>query len=156
MGNHNHDQAYETDVPESKGFRAGVLAGLLAGLPAGMLMGGLAGAATMLLLAPQSGKRTRAKLQRQSQQLREQAGDTVDDVMTQARDKAGQLTHDIREQAMDTRDDVVAQARDKADQITHRLSRGLPRRRRPHSHHRRAAHSPRRPTRSCALRPRCR
>jgi gas vesicle protein len=84
-----------------------------------MLIGGLAGAATMLLLAPQSGKRTRAKLQRQSQQLREQAVDTMDDVMTQARDKAGQITHDIREQATDTRDDVVAQARNTADQITH-------------------------------------
>jgi gas vesicle protein len=115
MGHHNYDQEYETEAPEPRGFRFGVFTGLLAGLPAGMLIGGLAGAATMLLLAPQSGKRTRAKLQRQSQQLREQAVDTMDDVMTQARDKAGQITHDIREQAMDTKDDIVAKARDKAD-----------------------------------------
>lgn len=96
MSKQNHTKEYTTDDPEPRGFRVGVLTGLLAGLPAGMLIGGLAGAATMLFLAPQSGKRTRAKLQRQSQQLREQAADTMEDVVTQALDKADRLTHSVR------------------------------------------------------------
>ena len=61
---------------------------------AGLLIGGLAGALAMLLLAPQSGKKTRAKLQRQSHKLREQTAETVEGAVAQARVKARQITHD--------------------------------------------------------------
>ena len=57
------------------------------------------GALAMLLLAPQSGKRTRAKLQRQSHELREQTAETVEDAVAQARVKARQITADVHEQA---------------------------------------------------------
>ena len=73
----------------------GSLAGLLAGLLIGLLIGGLTGAVAMLLLAPQSGKRTRAKLYRQGAEWREQAADTVGDAVASARDKAHQITHDV-------------------------------------------------------------
>ncbi len=53
----------------------------------------------MLLLAPRSGKKTRAKLQRQGSDLREQTAETMEDAMEQARDKTEQITHDVRKQA---------------------------------------------------------
>ncbi len=53
----------------------------------------------MLLLAPQSGKKARAKLQRQSHKLRKQTAETVEDAVTQARSTARHITHDVRKQA---------------------------------------------------------
>jgi gas vesicle protein len=72
---------------------------LLVGLLIGLLMGGLAGAVAMLLLAPQPGKKTRAKLQRQSRKLRKQTAETVEEAVTQARGTAQQITKDVRKQA---------------------------------------------------------
>ena len=48
-----------------------------------------------MLMAPQSGKRTRAKLYRQGAEWREQAADTMGDAMASAGDKARQITHDV-------------------------------------------------------------
>ena len=83
------------EAHESGDFRIGMWIGMFIG----MLTGGLAGAVTMLLLAPQSGQRTRAKLRRQSDELREQMADSMEDAMGQAGDKAHQITHDVRKQA---------------------------------------------------------
>ena len=83
------------EAPESGDFRIGMWIGMFIG----MLTGGLAGAVTMLLLAPQSGQRTRTKLRRQSHDLREQMVDSMEDAMGQAGDKAHQITHDVRKQA---------------------------------------------------------
>jgi gas vesicle protein len=66
---------------------------------AGMLVGGLAGAAVMLLLAPQSGKETRAQIQHKSIELREQATETVEEAAAQVRQMAQQFTGDVREKA---------------------------------------------------------
>jgi gas vesicle protein len=88
MVNHEH----ENDAHEPGGSWAGLLIG---GLLIGLLIGGLTGAVVMLLVAPQSGKRTRAKIYRQSAEWREQAADTVDDAVASARDKARQITHDV-------------------------------------------------------------
>jgi gas vesicle protein len=88
--NHEHEKG----EVEQGSFWASMLAGLL--------IGGLAGAVAMLLLAPQSGKRTRAKLRRQSHALRDQTAETmeiVEDAMADARDKTQQMTHDASEQA---------------------------------------------------------
>jgi gas vesicle protein len=68
-------------------------------LLAGLLIGGLIGAVALLLLAPRSGKKTRARLQRQGHELREQTADTMEDAMEMARDKTEQITHDVRKQA---------------------------------------------------------
>jgi gas vesicle protein len=65
----------------------------------GVLAGGLAGAATMLLLAPQSGQKTRNQIQYKGIELRDQATETVEDAMTQVRRTAQQLTDDVREKA---------------------------------------------------------
>ena len=85
LDNHNHE--YENGVNQVGGFFAG------------LLIGGLAGAVAMLLLAPQSGKRTRAKIEQKSIELREQAVKNVEDAMAQTRTKARQITADVREQA---------------------------------------------------------
>lgn len=68
------------------------------GFFAGLLVGSLAGAGAMLLLAPQSGKRTRAQIQRQSRELRDHATDSIQDTMAQARVKAHQINADVRDQ----------------------------------------------------------
>jgi len=69
------------------------------GFLAGLVLGGLAGAATMLLLAPQSGKRTRAQIQLKSMELRDQATEAVDGVVAQTRAKARQITDGVRDKA---------------------------------------------------------
>ena len=68
-----HDEAEGTNP---QGFLAWLLLGGLVGL----LLGGLAGAGAMLLLAPQSGKKTRAKIQRKGRDLRNQTADTIEDL----------------------------------------------------------------------------
>jgi gas vesicle protein len=91
----NHNYEHENDALEPEGSWAGTLAGLLTGL----LIGVLAGALAMLFLAPQSGKKTRAKIHQLGHELREQTAETMDEAMAQVRVKAGQITHDVREQA---------------------------------------------------------
>jgi gas vesicle protein len=70
MGNKNLELTHHPDI---------------LGILAGMLVGGLAGAVTMLLLAPQSGKRTRVQIQKKSVELRDRATEMVEDVVAQAR-----------------------------------------------------------------------
>ena len=82
-----HDHEHENDVNQVGGFFAG------------LLMGGLAGAGAMLLLAPQSGKRTRAQIQLKSMELREQTTEAVEDALKQTRSKARQIRADVREKA---------------------------------------------------------
>ena len=65
----------------------------------GLLLGGVTGAMAMLLLAPQSGKETRAQIQQKTIELRDQTVKTVEGAVTQARGKARQITDDVRQQA---------------------------------------------------------
>jgi gas vesicle protein len=67
----------ENQEPEYNNNILGVLGGLL--------IGSLAGALTMLLLAPQSGKRTRVQIQKKSIELRDQAAEMMEDAMAQVR-----------------------------------------------------------------------
>lgn len=84
MSNHHREDGSDTK------FLWGFLAGLVAG--------SLVAAVVMLLLAPQSGKRTRAQIRRKGADLREQTADVVGTSLEQARTKAGQITDDVREQ----------------------------------------------------------
>jgi len=88
----NHNYEHENNAHEPRGSWAGLLIG---GLLIGLLIGGLTGAVVMLLVAPQSGKRTRAKIHRQGVEWRERAADTMGDAVASARDKAHQITHDV-------------------------------------------------------------
>jgi gas vesicle protein len=62
-------------------------------------VGGLSGAGTMLLLAPQSGKKMRAQIQKKSKALRKQTTRAVEDVLEQVRDKAHEITAGVHDQA---------------------------------------------------------
>lgn len=55
------------------------------GIFMGLLIGGLAGAATMLLLAPQSGKDTRLQIQKKGIELRDQTSKMFEDTLAQVR-----------------------------------------------------------------------
>lgn len=66
---------------------------------AGAIFGGLAGAVAMLLMAEQSGKKTRAQIQLKGEELRDQASEVVEDVVSQTRDTARKITSDIRTKA---------------------------------------------------------
>jgi gas vesicle protein len=69
------------------------------GFLAGILIGGLAGAGTMLLLAPQSGKRTRAQIQHKGVELRDQATESIEDAMDQARATGRHISAGVHKQA---------------------------------------------------------
>lgn len=59
----------DTDKPSSAGFLTGLLFGVLVGF------------GTMMLLAPKSGKKTRAQIGLKSIELRDWATDTYDDLI---------------------------------------------------------------------------
>lgn len=63
----------------------------------GMLVGALAGAVTMLLLAPQSGKKTRMQIQEKGIELRDRTTELVEDTLAQVRSKANEITTGGRE-----------------------------------------------------------
>jgi gas vesicle protein len=54
--------------------------GNMGGFVAGLLIGALAGAATMLLMAPQSGEETRRQLGEKTFELKERVAEKADDV----------------------------------------------------------------------------
>ncbi len=62
------------------------------GVLGGMLIGALAGAVTMLLLAPQSGKDTRKQIQEKGIELRDRTTEMVEDTIAQVRTKANTIT----------------------------------------------------------------
>jgi gas vesicle protein len=65
----------------------------------GMLIGGLAGAATMLLLAPQSGKDTRTQIQNKAIELRDRTTEMVTETIAQVRTNANKLTADLKDRS---------------------------------------------------------
>ncbi len=64
---------------------------------AGLLIGGLAGAVTMLLLAPQSGKDTRIQIREKGIELRDRTTGMMEDAMAQVRLHADKITVGGRE-----------------------------------------------------------
>lgn len=77
---------------------------------AGFVIGGLAGAATALLLAPQSGPETRSQLASRSQNLRY----TGEQRLAQARQAADEYTHQYRDRA----GELLSETRSRADEVT--------------------------------------
>ena len=86
----NYDE--ETEQSEHYGHT-------IRGFIAGALVGALAGAGTMLLMAPQSGERTRHQIRKTGVALRDQAMDGVEDAMDQARTTSQQITANVHKQA---------------------------------------------------------
>ena len=76
---------------------------------AGVLIGGLVGAATALLLAPQTGEETRKVIGKTSEEWRDRAQDVLED----ARERADATIADSRRRA----ERILDEARTKADAI---------------------------------------
>ena len=79
------------------------LSGLLAGFLflGGLLLGSVAGAGTMLLMAPQSGKKTRKQIRRKARKVRKQTIRKIEHEAEQVRDKSHQFTTGIQLRAED-------------------------------------------------------
>jgi len=69
----------------------------MAGVLVGMLVGGLAGAVTMLLLAPKSGKDTRIQIRDKGIELRDQTTGLIEDSVSQARSTVNDFMSSGRE-----------------------------------------------------------
>lgn len=67
----------------------------------GLLIGGLVGAVTMLLYAPQPGKKTRAELQARALELRNLTAENMNRTITQVRTKANQIKADVQIKVQD-------------------------------------------------------
>jgi gas vesicle protein len=65
----------------------------------GLLIGSLAGAVAMLLLAPQSGKRTRSQIQNRTIQLRDRTTKNIKKAVAQVRSGTGKITAEVQEKA---------------------------------------------------------
>jgi gas vesicle protein len=92
------------------------------GVLAGILVGGLAGAVTMLLLAPQSGRDTRRQIREKSIELRDRTSEMMEDTMAQVRTNTNKIAMGVKdyskEMAVEQLDNVseAAQAGKKAIQ----------------------------------------
>jgi gas vesicle protein len=69
------------------------------GVLQGLLIGSLAGAVAMLLMAPQSGEKTRKRIQEKGIELRDRTTEMIDDVMTQVRSDSKKITEGGRQKA---------------------------------------------------------
>ena len=69
------------------------------GVIAALLIGSLAGAVAMLLLAPQSGKKTRMQIRAKGMELRDQTTEMMDDAMAQVRSESKRITRTGRQKA---------------------------------------------------------
>jgi gas vesicle protein len=65
----------------------------------GLLFGGLAGAAAMLLFAPQSGKQTRDQIQLKTIQLRDRTSSDMKKAVAQVRSRTDKAKADVQEKA---------------------------------------------------------
>ena len=71
------------------------------GVVVGMLIGGMAGAVTMLLMAPQSGKDTRRQIQEKSIELRDRATEVVENTAGQLRTKVNKLSVGLKDRGQE-------------------------------------------------------
>lgn len=85
---------------------------------AGLFVGGLAGAVTMLLMAPQSGKDTRMQIQEKGIELRDRTTEIVGETMAQVRLNANKLTVGGREKIMELKQHGQELAAEQLDRVS--------------------------------------
>ncbi len=88
---------------------------------AGLLVGGFSGAGAMLLLAPQSGKKTRTQIQKKGMALSKQTTEAVEHTLKQVRDKAHEITDEVHDQA----ETLGQRGQDVIDEQRDNLAQGL-------------------------------
>jgi gas vesicle protein len=84
------------------------------GFLAGLTIGAVIGTAAALLMAPQSGARTRRQIARKAEEWTDAAGETLEDVRDDARELADRTARDTRR--------LARRARKKADRTGDRLT----------------------------------
>ena len=100
----------------------------LGGFLVGLLVGGLVGATAMLFLAPNSGKKTRANIQRKGAEVHDQVVKGVEEATAQVRAKAHEVTHDVKKGAGDLQkhgQDVIDEKRDQLGQSLKDLGKSV-------------------------------
>ena len=90
----------------------------------GLLIGGLAGAAAMFLLAPQSGKQTRAQIQLKSIQLRDRTTGIVKNAVAQVRSDTHEITSGLRGKAGQLKQLGKARLVEQMDRVSTALDAG--------------------------------
>ena len=93
MKSRKHRYDYETEMQHATSSGKSVVTGLL--------IGGLIGAATALLMAPRSGEETRAEIRNKAMEYRDRTRDVVNETVSQAKSKAGDLKDGVVEKAED-------------------------------------------------------
>jgi gas vesicle protein len=93
--------------------------GSAGGFLAGLVVGGLAGAGTALLLAPESGKRTRSGIKRKGAALRDRTVETMGNTMADVRVKARQISAPAVRQAKEMRQRGQLILEEQRDRLTH-------------------------------------
>ncbi len=93
MKNRKHQYEYEDEMQNTPRSGMSVVTGLL--------VGGLIGAGVALLMAPRSGEETRAEIREKAMEYRDRTKDVVNETMSQAKSKAGELKEGVMEKAED-------------------------------------------------------
>jgi gas vesicle protein len=87
---------------------------------AGLLLGGLVGMGAMLLVAPHSGKETRAVIRQEGVELRDRTAKNVEGAVAQVRGKARQITASARKKAKELQrdgQDMLDEQRERASTV---------------------------------------
>jgi gas vesicle protein len=90
----------------------------------GLLIGSLAGALTMLLLAPQSGEKTRTQIQDKSIELRDQTAGMLEDVIQQVRSDGKKFTKTGRQKAKELFHNGQELVIEQLDNVSHAAKAG--------------------------------
>ena len=90
-----------------------------------LLIGGLVGAGTMLFLAPQSGRKLRANLQKKTHELREHTAETVKDAVSQVKSRTHQIKDDVRGKADDIQHQGVDVLVEQLERISAAVEAGM-------------------------------
>jgi gas vesicle protein len=105
----------DTEVPVRQGSNFVAMLG-------GLMIGSVAGAVAMLLLAPQTGKKTRTLIQDKGIELRDRATGMMDDAFEQVRSSTGKIAADGLQKADELKQqgqDLLAEQLDRVSAAAH-------------------------------------
>src|SRR5512139_3707524 len=116
MKNRKHQYDYEHKMQHASPSGMSVVTGLL--------VGGLIGAGVALLMAPRSGEETRAEIRNKAMEYRDRTKDVVNETVSQAKSKAGDLKDGVMEKAEDLKRRGKQTAAQQLDDLTQAAETG--------------------------------